>query len=489
MMNTLRYRAKTFLKFVLWAVVISFVLSIFVTWGMKGQFKGGHPDAVAKVYDAYITYQDFGLIWRNRLQAYYDEGIKITEEKEKEIKKQILDEMIDNYLQLHLAKQMKINATDEEVSQAIMSVRAFYDNKGNFDKNRYLTFLYNNRLKPEEFEEDQRKSIILAKLKNFYRSTVKISDDELKSYFLKRHRSIKANYVYFNYLDVLKEIKIDEEKMKDYYAMNKKEFEKPERVKASHILIRADLSPTSPTGLSEEAAENLAKKLLARIKAGEDFAKLAKEFSADPGSKEKGGDLGWFEKGQMVQEFEKIAFALDKGKVSDVFKTQFGYHIVKVTDKDEGFKPTYDKVKNEILKKLQKNEGMKMMLDNATKFKEKLDENKSFEDVAKEMKIKINTTGYFDINTKSTGIESENYKDEVFDLPENIPSEIIEGKNGYYILVIKESKKPEFNQEKFIKEKDELTERLRSIKFNQIYKDLIASLKKHAKVEIYWDNI
>lgn len=117
MMNTLRYRAKSFLKFVLWAVVISFILSIFVTWGMKGQLKGGHPDAVAKVYDSYISYQDFGLVWRNRLQAYYDEGIKITEEKEKEIKKQILDEMINNYIQLHLAKELNINATDEEVSQ------------------------------------------------------------------------------------------------------------------------------------------------------------------------------------------------------------------------------------------------------------------------------------------------------------------------------------------------------------------------------------
>ncbi len=489
MMNTLRYRAKTFLKFVLWAVVISFVLSIFVTWGMKGQFGGRHPDSVAKVYESYITFFNFGLIWRNRLQAYYDEGIKLTEEKEKELKKQILDEMIDNYLQLHLAKTLKIKATDEEVSQAIMSVRAFYDNKGNFDKNRYLSFLYNNRLKPEEFEEDQRKSIILAKLKNFYRSTVKISDDELKTYFLKRHRTIKTDYVYFNYLDHLKEIQIDEEKMKDYYAINKKEFEKPERVKASHILIRPDLSPTSPTGLSEEDAEKFAKKLLAQIKAGESFAELAKKYSADPGSKEKGGDLGWFEKGQMVPEFEKIAFALDKGKVSDVFKSQYGYHIVKVTDKDPGFTPTYEKVKNEILKKLQKNEGMKMMLDKANKFKEKLDEGKSFEKVTSEMKVPVKTTSFFTYESKVSEIESENFKDIIFDYNENEPTRIIEGKNGYYFFIITTAKKPEFNEEKFKKEYDELSERLKQIKFNQIYDDLISSLRKHAKVEIYWDNI
>ena len=488
MMNTLRYRAKALLKFVLWAVIISFVLSIFVTWGMKGQLGKHNPDILAKVYNDEITYQEFGEVWRNRLQSYYDEGIKLTEEKEKELKKQVLDDMIKLHLQLVHAKNLKINVSDEEVSQAIMSVRAFYDEKGNFDKNRYLNFLYNNRIKPEEFEEDQRKSITIAKLKNFYRSTVKLTEDELKSYFLKRHRDIKLNFVYFNYLNYLNEISIDEEKMKDYYATHKKEFEKPERVRASHILIRPDLSPTSPTGMSEQDAENFAKKILAQLKAGEDFAKLAKKFSQDPGSKDKGGDLGWFEKGMMVPEFEKVAFSLGKNQISDVIKTQFGFHIIKVADKDPGFKPTYDKVKNEIYKKLQKNEGMKIVYEKVIKFKEKLKES-DFNKCAAEFKVPIKTTQFFNIETKVNEIESENFKDYVFDLNLNENSDIVEGKNGYYIFNLIAAKENKFDENKFKKEYDELEARLKTIKFNQIYNDLMESLKKQAKVEIYDQNL
>ena len=124
-----------------------------------------------------------------------------------------------------------------------------------------------------------------------------------------------------------------EEAMKKFYDETVKGLKPAQDVKARHILVEKE----------EEA-----KAALERIKKGEDFAKLAAELSKDPGSGKEGGDLGWFEKERMVPEFAEAAFKLDKGGVSDLVKTQFGFHIIKVDDKRDKPAPTYDSVKDQL---------------------------------------------------------------------------------------------------------------------------------------------
>ncbi|MBB5354397.1 foldase protein PrsA [Anoxybacillus mongoliensis] len=123
----------------------------------------------------------------------------------------------------------------------------------------------------------------------------------------------------------MEDIKVSDEELKKYYNEYKP------RVKASHILVED---------------EKTAKEIKAKLEKGEDFAKLAKEYSKDTGSAQKGGDLGWFGPGKMVEEFEKAAYALNVGEISDPVKTQFGYHIIKVTDKEK--KKSFDEMKEEI---------------------------------------------------------------------------------------------------------------------------------------------
>lgn len=129
------------------------------------------------------------------------------------------------------------------------------------------------------------------------------------------------------------DIKITEEEMKTYFEENKASFDQPEQVKASHILVE-----------DEAKAKEVAKKLAE----GGDFAKLAKEYSTDTANAEKGGDLGYFAKGEMVEEFEKVAFSLEKGKISEPVKTEHGYHIIKVTDKKAAKEATYEDHKKEV---------------------------------------------------------------------------------------------------------------------------------------------
>jgi peptidyl-prolyl cis-trans isomerase C len=126
---------------------------------------------------------------------------------------------------------------------------------------------------------------------------------------------------------------VSDEAMKKFYDETVKTLKGAQEVKARHILL-------------EDEGE--AKKALERLKKGEDFAKLAGELSKDPGSGKEGGDLGWFEKERMVPEFAEAAFKLDKGQLSELVKSQFGFHIIKVDDKREKAPPPFEGVKDQL---------------------------------------------------------------------------------------------------------------------------------------------
>lgn len=134
-----------------------------------------------------------------------------------------------------------------------------------------------------------------------------------------------------------------EQRARDTYRAESKRFEIAEEVKASHILVL----------LAADDAEEKARIILNEIKSGKDFADLAKEKSQDPGSGAKGGDLGFFARGSMVKEFEEAAFKMKVGELSDVVKSQFGYHIIKVTDRKEAGKQSFEQVRETLVNEVQ----------------------------------------------------------------------------------------------------------------------------------------
>ena len=152
------------------------------------------------------------------------------------------------------------------------------------------------------------------------------------------------------YEKLLGAVEVNDAEAKIFYDENKEDFNKPEQVKASHILIKV-----APTATTEEkvAAKTKIDGLLKQVKAGGDFAALAKENSDDPGSKVMGGDLGFFDRSTMVKEFADTAFAMKVGQISNVVETQFGYHIIKVTDRKEGGLMPFGKAKADIVKTLE----------------------------------------------------------------------------------------------------------------------------------------
>jgi peptidyl-prolyl cis-trans isomerase C len=146
---------------------------------------------------------------------------------------------------------------------------------------------------------------------------------------------------------------VNEVETRKYYDENEKEFNVPEQVRASHILISPDTSdPNADPNVVETKARTRTEELLKQIKDGADFAELAKANSSCP-SAAKGGDLGFFARGNMVEAFEKVAFALKPGDVSDVVATQFGYHIIKVTDHKDPAHASFEEAKEGIIEKLE----------------------------------------------------------------------------------------------------------------------------------------
>jgi peptidyl-prolyl cis-trans isomerase C len=169
-------------------------------------------------------------------------------------------------------------------------------------------------------------------------------------------------------------VKVTDEQVKKFYEDNPSQFEEPEMVRASHILIGTKDAKTGEDlkDDAKKAKKKQADDLLKRARGGEDFAKLAKEFSEDPGSKESGGEYT-FGRGKMVPEFEAAAFSLKTNQISDIVTTQFGYHIIKLSEKIPAKKVEFDKMKTEIKDYLEKQEMDKMLPDYYAKIKKEAD--------------------------------------------------------------------------------------------------------------------
>lgn len=216
----------------------------------------------------------------------------------------------------------------------------------------FLQYAEKNNIKPdqkqlEDFKAQNKKMFEDAKAKeSFAKSGL---DEKFMDNYAKQAATITGVVKFIE-----KKSTPDEKKLKKYYDENS------EKIDASHILLVTTDEKTGKTYPDEKKAEikKKADEVYEKAKSGEDFAKLAKEYSQDPGSKESGGSLGEFSKGSMVEEFEKVAFSMKEGEISQPVETQFGYHIIKVNKK---IKLDYDKVKAEMKQELTQKNSQEMM--------------------------------------------------------------------------------------------------------------------------------
>jgi len=240
-----------------------------------------------------------------------------------------------------------VSAKDDDVVAKIgdrkITISEFNKMLGYLDTEKQKLIEKNPQLKENILQQYIQGIVIskLAKKKGFDKNP------ELKEQL----EMIKDNYIAIEYLkkEVTNKVEVSEEDIKAYYESHKDEFKTPEMVRSRHILIKTDPSASDN---DKKKAKEKAEEILKKIKAGEDFAKLASDVSDDTGSKPKGGELGFFPKGRMVKSFEDAAFSLKPGEVSGIVETQFGYHIIKVEEKKEPGMEPFDTAKEKIKQKL-----------------------------------------------------------------------------------------------------------------------------------------
>jgi len=298
-------------------------------------------DKVAIVNGTVITKIEFERSLNQIRQKYAKAGRAVPEEQIEKYKPQILENLIKNEVLFQETVKKSITLTEKELNDQVEMIKKKIAQQGELIK-------------------------VLAELG---------LTEEMMINQIKREMMIQKLFE----KEIIEKISITDEQIQKHYTENSKDYKVPEKIKASHILIKVEASADEAKWT--EALEKI-KVIQQKIKTGEDFAELAKTNSDCP-SKSKGGDLGFFAKGQMVKPFEEAAFSLTPGSMSDVVKTKFGYHVIKVTEKTPESVTPFEDVKDKIKEQLKggkTQEEIKMYVD-------KLRENAKVETFLGEEKI------------------------------------------------------------------------------------------------------
>jgi peptidyl-prolyl cis-trans isomerase C len=281
------------------------------------------PDVLARVNGEAVTKSDFDRLVRN---VEVGNG-PIPPERRDVVLRNLLDQLITYTVMTQEAKAKNVTVTDGEIEQRIKQMR------GQASDAEFQKALDARSMSAEQLKTDARIQLTIEKMMEAQVADVGAASDA---------------------------------DARDFYQKNPEKFKQGDSVRASHILLRVD--PNAPESMKKQARTRI-NQLLKRARSGEDFAALAKQHSQD-GSAQQGGDLGYFEREQMVPAFSEAAFALKPGQISDVVTTQFGYHIVKVTDKKAAATVPYEQVSGQIVEYLssqKKQERATQFVDEAKK--------------------------------------------------------------------------------------------------------------------------
>lgn len=390
------------------------------------------------------------------------------------------------------------DATEILVSAGHRIPQSFSNDEGEFNVDFYKNFIRNHLRQTEDsFIEQQRLELIAERMRQLMVSGIRISEDEVRNEYERESDTATIRYIriipaYFS--DKLKPTaeELDEwakahaDEVKKYYEDNQFRYtDLEEQVRARHILIKADKDADQS---KKDAAKAKIEDILKRVRDGEDFAALAKEFSEDPGSGMKGGDLGYNPRGRMVPEFDKVMFALKLGDISDVVETQYGYHIIKVEGTRKG-NVSLEEATPEIADKLYREDKGKTEAETTAKaFIERIKAGEKMDDVIPKdadntgpLSMKVSTSRKFaSTATSIPGIgQAEEMVKAAFDDKEGAEMFAVGG--DYYIMETAERSKP--SDEEFAKKKDSLESELLAKKQANWLVNEMNEMRKSAEAE------
>jgi peptidyl-prolyl cis-trans isomerase D len=407
-----------------------------------------------------------------------------------------VDQTINREALLTEANRMGLRVTPEEVKDELQHGRyaATFFPGGNFiGQAEYEDMLQRADLTPVKFEQEVGHDILLTKLQALIAGSSSVSDAEVHEQFIKENSKVKFDYAVLKQDDIRKglhptdeelkafyeshkasyansipekrkvkyalietgkaaaDVQVTPEDLRSYYDQHREQYRVPEQVKVSHILIKTPLP--GPDGKVDEKgvaeAQHRAEDLLKQLKNGARLEDLAQKYSEDPGSAKQGGSLGWIGRGQTVPEFEKVAFSLPKGQVSGLVKSSYGFHIIRVDDKQEAHMKTLDEVKAEIEPVIKHQKGQQIAQQKADALLKQA-KAEGLDAAAAEQKVQVITSDYFSRKDMLPGLgPATQFMDAVFAEQEKSPPDVAPASQGivvFQLTGVKPASTPTFEE-------------------------------------------
>lgn len=498
-------RHRNWLKWSLGLVCLAFILFYIPAFLQPPGTGAGPNDVVAEVEGRPITVAEFRRVYFQQVDAYRSAyGASFNEQllRQLGIHRQLLQQLIDEQAALVEAERLGLRVTDEEVRQRILSLPAFLENGRFIGEARYRQVLRQQRppLTPAEFEAELGRTLLIEKLRRALTEWITVSDEEVDEEYRARNEQVKLELVALTvgqlrgavsvtdaelaaYFDRHKErfrvpekrriryllldvqalrsrVTVSPQDVERYYHDNLELFSTPEQIRASHILFKLE-------GKDEAAVRKTAEAVLAKARAGADFAQLAKQYSEDEASRAKGGDLDFFGRGRMVPEFEDAAFALQAGQVSDLVKTQFGWHIIKVTDRRPATVRPLEEVRQQIVDQIQWERAQAQAEQLAQLVSQEVDDPGDFDTVARRRGLSVQESGLFARDEPVPGLgPAPEVVSEAFTLPRGRVAGPLPTPRGYVFFTVTAIQDP------YVPRLDEVRERVRESLLTEKARDL-----------------
>lgn len=372
---------------------------VFVFWGID--FQSSAASFAAKVDGERIPVETVRRAWQQR-QSQLQQMLRneLPPELAKSQQAALLDQYIQQALLTQRANHFGYTVSDEALAKRVMEIPQFQVD-GKFSPDRYNALLRASGTTEAQFESDLQAELLLTQLQNAvtesaftmpyelergyalqkqqreldyalipaseFLASVKVTDEQIKKYYDDNSsqfllpETVDLQYIELTRAQAEAKVDVSEQALKDYYETVKDRFQSPEQRHARHILI------TATDGLDDAAAQKKAQELTDKAKAGADFAQLAKENSKDPGSAQQGGDLGMAQKGMFVGPFEDALFSMKPGEIRGPVKTQFGYHVLKLENIEEGHLQSFDQARAEVEAEYRKDRAQTGFYDDSQK--------------------------------------------------------------------------------------------------------------------------
>ncbi len=426
-------------------IVLLLIILPFAFFGVDSYRHSGDTDAPATVNGTKITRQEFDSALRqqqDRMRQMLGANYDPTMFDKPDLKRAILDNLIAQRLLIDQARAAHLTVTDEQVAQVVAGIDAFKVD-GKFDKARYVSALSEKSMSPLMFEarvkdeltgqqlrdaytqngyaanavadniiaiNEQQRVISVAQLApQSFADQAKVDDAEIKSYYDQNQKDfqmpeqVRLEYVKFSSADLMAKADVSEADAKKYYDEHQSEFSTPEQREASHILLT--VAATAPKA-EQDAVKAKAEALLKEVRANPaQFSEIARKNSQDPGSAANGGDLGLFGRGMMVKPFDEAVFALKPGEISDLVKSDFGYHIIRLTSIKAAHVTPFSDVSAGILYKLRGQKAADAFAELADKFSNTVyEQSDTLQPAATLANVKIEQSGWLSKGSAASDI-------------------------------------------------------------------------------------